>query len=151
MRWQGQGSRGHSTTHPSQSLTTSKGICPLTATWAFSAVYATGGFAHSPCLSLFRVHWKELMNHNSGSSWLIFTKKQLHSISFFSTSFLRHPMTQIPLLNLVILSIVEHWMLSVSVKSFPDTPAPGISLTCRQQSRVPHPFWIWYVHHSVVI
>lgn len=142
MRWQDQGSRGHTITRPSQSLMTSKGICPLTATRAFSAVYTTRGFAHSPCLSLFRVNWKELMSHNSGSSWLIFTKKQLHSISFFSTSFLRHPMSQIPLFHLVILSIVERWTLSVSVKPFPDTPAPGKSLTCRQRSRVPHSFWI---------
>lgn len=89
------------------------------------------GFTHSPHLSLFRVHWKELMSHNSGASWLIFTKKQLHSIFFFSTSFLIHPMSQIPLFNLVILSIVERWTLSVSVKPFPDTPAPGISLTHR--------------------
>lgn len=100
------------------------------------------GFAHSPRLSLFRVHWKERMSHNSGSSWLIFTKKQLHSISFCSPSFLRHPMSQIPLFHLVVLSVVERWMLSVSVQPFPDSPAPGISLSHRQHSRVPHSFWI---------
>lgn len=104
------------------------------ATQTFSAAYTTRGFIYFPCLSLFRVHWRELMSHNLSSRWLIFTKRSNYIASPFFNSLsetlpVLFPVSQIPLFHLVILSIAESSKPSVSVKAFPNTLALRISLS----------------------
>lgn len=134
MRRQDQGSRGHTITFPTQSLKTSRDVCPLTAARAFSTVYTTGGL-----LVLFASLYSGFIGRNwwtiphALAGWFL----QMHSISFFQLPFWDianvYPISQIPLFNLVIPSIVEGSKLSVSVKPFPDTLAlwPSLSLTYR--------------------
>lgn len=71
------------------------------ATQTLSAVYTMWGFIHSPLLSLFRVHWRELMSHTSCSRQLICTKRSncIASSLFnflFETLPVFRPLPQIP-------------------------------------------------------
>lgn len=115
------------------------------------------GFIHSPFLSLFRVHWRELMSPTPGPRWLICTKRSNRIASppfnfLFETLPVLGPMSQSPPFesshSAPCWRLRSQWA-SPSMKPFPDTLAPRACLA--NSPALCHAFWVHYVRLRVFI